>query len=78
MKLAGKELTMYEKYVKRRNELGFTDYKVSQISGVLTSTLSEWKKHYETNGEQGYCPKLEKLTAIANAIDMDVVEFLRE
>lgn len=34
---------MYEKYAKRRDELGLTDYKVAQMSGVLTSTLSEWK-----------------------------------
>lgn len=34
---------MYEKYAKRRDELGLTDYKVAQKSGVLTSTLSEWK-----------------------------------
>lgn len=51
---------MYEKYAKRRDELGLTDYKVAQMSGVLTSTLSEWKKHYETDGKSGYQPKLEK------------------
>lgn len=67
---------MYEKYAKRRDELGLTDYKVSQMSGVLTSTLSEWKKHYESNGEQGYQPKLEKITAIANALDMKVSDLI--
>jgi transcriptional regulator with XRE-family HTH domain len=67
---------MYEKYAKRRDELGMTDYRVSQISGVLTSTLSEWKKHYETGGESGYQPKVDKLSSIAKALDMKVTDFL--
>lgn len=67
---------MYEKYVKRRDELGLSDYKVSQMSGVLTSTLSEWKKHHETCGKFGYKPKIEKLSAIANALGMKVADFL--
>ena len=67
---------MYEKYAKRRDELGFTDYKVAQKSGVLTSTLSEWKKHHETSGEAGYQPKLDKLSAIASALDMKVSDLI--
>lgn len=67
---------MYEKYAKRRDDLGFTDYRVSKESGVLTSTLSEWKKHYETCGKEGYQPKLDKLSAIANVLGMHVSEFL--
>ena len=67
---------MYEKYAKRRDELGLTDYKVAQASGVLTSTLSEWKKHHETGLKAGYQPKLEKLSAIAKAIDIKVTDLL--
>lgn len=67
---------MYEKYANRRDELGLTDYKVSQMSGVLTSTLSEWKKHHETKGKSGYQPKLEKLSAIAAALDMKVTDLI--
>lgn len=67
---------MYEKYAKRRDELGLTDYKVAQMSGVLTSTLSEWKKHYETGGKSGYQPKLEKLSAIAKAVDLKLTDLL--
>ncbi len=67
---------MYEKYAKRRDELGLTDYKVAQKSGVLTSTLSEWKKHHETDGEAGYQPKLDKLSAIASALDMKVSDLI--
>ena len=69
---------MYEKYEKRRDELGLTDYKVAQLSGVLTSTLSEWKKHHNTGGQSGYQPKLEKLSAIAKALDMKVSDLLDE
>lgn len=67
---------MYEKYAKRRDELGLTDYKVAQMSGVLTATLSEWKKHHETNGTAGYQPKLEKLSAIALALNMKVSDLI--
>lgn len=67
---------MYEKYAKRRDELGLTDYKVAQKSGVLTSTFSEWKKHHETGGEAGYQPKLDKLSAIASALDMKVSDLI--
>lgn len=68
---------MYEIYAKRRDELGLTDYKVAQMSGVLTSTLSEWKKHHETDGKAGYQPKLEKIAAIAKVLDMEVADFIK-
>lgn len=67
---------MYEKYAKRRDELGYTDYKVSQLSSASTATLSEWKKNYESGGAEGYQPKLDKLTSIASALQMDVKELL--
>lgn len=67
---------MYEKYARRRDELGLTDYKVAQMSGVPTATLSEWKKHYETGGVAGYQPKLEKISAIASALDVKVSDLI--
>lgn len=67
---------MYKKYANRRDELGLTDYKVAQMSGVLTSTLSEWKKHHESHGELGYQPKIDKLSAIASALDMKVTDLI--
>ena len=67
---------MYEKYAKRRDELGLTDYKVAQKSGVLTSTLSEWKNHHESGGKRGYQPKIAKLTAIANAVNMRLSDLI--
>ena len=67
---------MYDKYAKRRDELGMTDYRVAKISGVLTSTLSEWKKFYLTDGKEGYQPKIKKLSAISAAIGMDLTELI--
>ena len=67
---------MYEKYAKRRDELGFKDYKVAKIAGIGTCTLSEWKKYHETGGKEGYQPKLDKLTAIANAVNMKVSDLI--
>lgn len=67
---------MYEKYVKRRDELGLNDYKVAKNAGIGTCTLSQWKKHHETNGDEGYQPKLDKLTAIASALDMKVSDLI--
>lgn len=67
---------MYENYVKKRDELGLTDYKVAQMSTVSTATLSEWKKHHESNGKQGYQPKLDKIKSIANALGVEVNELI--
>lgn len=67
---------MYQKYVQRRNELGMNDYQVAQKSGIHASSLSEWKKHFETGGEAGYCPKIDKLVLIANALDCKVDDLI--
>ena len=67
---------MYEKYAELRDNLGLKDYQVAKTSGVLTSTLSEWKKYHESGGKQGYQPKLEKLKAIANALGVPVTEII--
>lgn len=67
---------MYEKYVKRRDELGLTDYRVAKESGIRTSTLSEWKKYYETGGKSGYQPKLKTLSAIAGTLNIKVADLI--
>ena len=69
-------LFSYEKYANRRDELGLTDYQVAKQSGVKTCTLSEWKNHYKSNGLRGYCPKLEKMTAIAKVLKMEVSQLI--
>lgn len=69
---------MYEKYAKRKSELNLTDYKVAQMTDgkVTTATLSEWKRNYESGGKLGYVPKLDKLSAIAKVLDINVAELI--
>ncbi|MEA5084387.1 hypothetical protein SDC9_176603 [bioreactor metagenome] len=58
----------FESLLKKRN---VTPYEVSKSTGVLQSTLSDWK-----NGK--YTPKLDKLQAIANYFNVPITYFLEE
>ena len=59
---------LYEKYAKRRDELGLTDYRVSKDTGVPYSCISDWKK--------GRCtPKFDKLVKLAKYFGVDVEYF---
>ena len=71
---------MYRQYMLYRDKLGLTDYQVAKKSNgkVLTSTLSEWKRHYETNGKDGYQPKIEKLSIIADILNVKLSDLLGE
>ena len=60
---------MYEKYVKLREEKGFTDYKVSELTGIPKSTFSDWKSGRSV-------PKIEKLKKIADCFGVIVDYFL--
>ncbi|WMC91217.1 helix-turn-helix domain-containing protein [Kineothrix sp. MB12-C1] len=60
---------MYEKYVKLRDERGFTDYGVAIGSDVTKSTFTDWK-----NGRSE--PKLDKLIKIANFLGVTIDYFL--
>ena len=62
---------MYEKFEALLKKNNVTAYEVSKITGVLQSTLSEWK-----SGK--YTPKLDKLQAIAKYFGVDVTYFLEE
>ena len=62
---------MYEKFEELLDRKGISVYKVSKETGVLQSTLSDWK-----NGK--YTPKLDKLQAIANYFDVPITYFLEE
>lgn len=56
---------LYEKYAKRRDELGLTDYRVSKDTGVPYSCISDWKK--------GRCtPKIDKIKKIAKYLKVSV------
>lgn len=69
---------MYQKYLKLRNSLGVTDYRVCISTGVSTATMSNWKKHFETKGAEGYQPKMDKVKAIADYFHVPLDYFLEE
>lgn len=59
----------YEKYCKIRDSKGLRDGDVAKKAGIQASTFSEWKK--------GKCtPKYEKMSRIAEALEMDYFEFV--
>lgn len=60
---------MYEAYARLRDQRGLTDYKVSQETGISSSTLSSWK-----TGR--YTPKIDKLLLIAKLFDVTVTDLL--
>lgn len=65
----------YKNYVRIRDSMGVNDAWVAKKSGVATATLSEWKK---TENGAGYTPKLNKLTAIASALEVPLSELIKE
>lgn len=62
---------MYERYVFLRDEKGLTDYKVSEETGIVKSTFSDWK-----SGRSA--PKIDKLKRIADYFGVTVDYFLKE
>lgn len=55
--------------MKLREEKGFTDYKVSELTGIPKSTFSDWKSGRSV-------PKTEKLKKIADCFGVTVDYFL--
>lgn len=60
---------MYTKYAEARDKKGLTDYKVSEMTGIARSTISDWK-----NGLS--IPKADKLLKIANVVGIKVEELI--
>lgn len=59
----------YDKYCEIRDSKGLKDGDVARKAGIQPSTFSEWKK--------GKCtPKYEKMSKIAEALDMDYAIFV--
>lgn len=59
----------YDKYCEIRDSKGLKDGDVARKAGIQPSTFSEWKK--------GKCtPKYEKMSKIAEALDMDYFAFV--
>lgn len=54
----------YENYCFYRDQLGLTDYKVSQLSGVNSSTISDWKT-------ERHHPNMKNLEKIAKALNVN-------
>ena len=61
----------YEKFAKLLEEKGITPYKVHQMTGIATATLSDWKNGKST-------PKTDKLSKIAEALGVSVNYFYEE
>lgn len=62
-------MARYEDYSVLRDTAGLTDAKVSELSGVAPSTLSDWKAGR-------YKPKVDKLAKIAAALGCGLEELL--
>lgn len=62
---------MYQKYAKKRDQLGLTDYQVCKKCKFYCSVISDWKRGKST-------PKIDKLMKIADAIGEDVTFFLEK
>lgn len=56
---------MYEKYAKKRDELGLTDYRVAKMTGLSRSVFSDWKRGKSK-------PKVDKLQLIAKALKVKI------
>lgn len=59
---------MYQKYAKLRDAKGVTDAQVARETGILSTTLSEWK-----HGK--YTPKADKLLKLANYFGVPLETF---
>lgn len=62
---------MYTKYVELRDNLGISDYKVAQVTGIPKSTFSDWKSGRSK-------PKADKLLLIADFFGVPVDVFVRK
>lgn len=59
----------YEKYAEFRNAKGYKDSDICRMTGIPQSTFSEWK-----NGK--YTPKYDKMSKIAEALEMNYNDFV--
>lgn len=59
----------YERFLDKLDEKKITPYKISQLTGIATSTLSDWK-----NGKS--MPKRDKMQKIADVLGTTVDYFV--
>lgn len=62
---------MYDVYEKARDAKGYTDYKVSQLTGIAKTTFSDWKKGI-------YVPKVDKLMKIAEVLEIPLESLIKK
>ena len=69
----------YEVYAKYRDMQRLTDYQVANACGISPATLSAWKMTGTRPSDKNcYYPKLDKISAIANVIGVNVADLLKE
>lgn len=56
---------MWQKVVAKRKELGYSNYKLSMLTGIPESTLRSYEK-------RGVKPSFENVCKIANVLGMDL------
>ncbi|WGN89012.1 helix-turn-helix domain-containing protein [Ligilactobacillus faecis] len=56
---------MWEKVLARREELGYTNYKISNLTGIPESTLRSYEK-------RGVKPSFENVCKIADVLGLDL------
>lgn len=61
----------YEIYASLRDELGYSDYRVSKETGIGAATLSDWKNDIST-------PKADKVFLIAKLFGVPITELYGE
>lgn len=64
-------MAQYERYAELRDQAGLTDYAVAKRADIVASTLSDWKSGRSV-------PKLQKLTRIAEAINVKLEDLIEE
>lgn len=64
------KIRIYNKVKKFLDDKGVTFYKLSQETGIATSTFSEW-------GKGNYIPKATKLILVANYMGITLDELLK-
>lgn len=67
----------YERYAKKRDELGYTDEEIASETGVSIENLKQWHMSYLTKGILGNQPKLESLCLIASVLGIGIVDFVK-
>lgn len=62
---------MYSRYVDLRDKKGVTDYRVSEETGIVKSTFSDWKSGRSK-------PKTDKLKILADYFGVSIEYFLED